>query len=246
MAQSPQIEPIYKPGGGSDIPPTGVAGEWPTAAAINSRIATSEKANNRTSPLRGLGMDFIELGRQYGINPGIVCAILQRESQLGCDGTILPAQCNNFSGITYGDGNAKCEPANGIHNRDWSRFSSPRKGLEGTFKLLNTSMYRATGGKLTDIMNLYSPAYENDWQAMFTTFAAVGSQLGIRINAETNIYTNAGTPGTDYGQDENITNAAGNWVIDGMKEGVFRFVLIGVGGIGLFVGVRGLVNTHAR
>lgn|SRR5690606_30139270 len=188
----------------SEIPPVGNPGKWPTAEGINRQISIAEKANGRQSPLHNMGADFIEFGNKYGINPGVVAAILQRESQMGADGSILPTQCDNFGGIT-GKGTAGyCTPASGIHNREWAKFANPRDGLEQTFKLLDSQLYRKTGGKLADIMQVYSPSYENNHDEIFLTFAAVGSNIGIEINRNTNIYKHGGTGSTPAGDTGNV------------------------------------------
>src|SRR5690606_15037274 len=89
--------PSCGPGGGGGA---AMAGE-PTVEAINARIEASEKNNGwapGTSPLGGKGQAFIDLGRQYGINPGVAVAILQRESQLGTAKNDVLVPQNNFGG----------------------------------------------------------------------------------------------------------------------------------------------------
>lgn len=156
-------------------------GNWPTAEKINSWIS---QAGNKRSPLRGMGDDFIAYGKQYGINPGIVVAIMQRESQMGADDSVLPNQIHNYAGITD-------TPGNGFYfiDRYWKVFKNPKDGLHGVFQLLDTDLYRDTGGRLEDIMKLYAPEWDsNEWGPMFNTFRIVGEHLGITINRDTNIY----------------------------------------------------------
>src|SRR5690606_8626392 len=120
----------------SEIPPVGNPGKWPTAEGINRQISIAEKANGRQSPLHNMGADFIEFGNKYGINPGAVATILQRESQMAADCSILPTQCYNFGSIT-GKGTAGyCSSASVIHKREWAKFANPFDGFEKTFKLL--------------------------------------------------------------------------------------------------------------
>lgn len=178
---------------GGPGPIVGTCPGWPTAAAIDSRIAMSEQTNGRTSPLHNMGNTFISLGRQYGINPGVVCAILQRESQLGADGSYLPTQLNNFGGVT-GDG--PCGTRFYL-DRNWAVYCSAAQGLEGVFQTLDGSLYRNTGGAFQNIMQIYSPPFENDWAAMWQIFTTVGSQLGISLGADTNIYAGADCVNTD-------------------------------------------------
>ncbi|MER3406566.1 MAG: hypothetical protein C4289_16540, partial [Chloroflexota bacterium] len=101
-------------------------GNWPTAEAIDARIALSEQQNGRRSPLHGTGAEFLRLGAKYGVNPGIVCAILQRESQLASDGSFLPTNANNFGGLT---GAGPCGSVFYI-DRNWAVFCDPAQGLD--------------------------------------------------------------------------------------------------------------------
>jgi hypothetical protein len=158
---------------------------WPTASAIDARIDMSNRANNRVSKLTGTGATFLELGKSFGINPGIITAILQRESQLGADGSHLPVDLNNFGGITQ-SGDAGTEF---FIDRNWAVFSSPMAGLRAEFALLDTPLYRNTGGKMEDILDLYSPESDgNPRGPIWETFHAVAKQLDIAIEPDINIY----------------------------------------------------------
>jgi hypothetical protein len=191
---------LKDPGGcGGDTQQPGAKENWPTAEAIDQRIALSNKVNGRTSKLTGMGAAFVALGRRYGINPGIVCAIAQRECQLGADGSYLPTELNNFGGNTAGDdgklpGNCGSEF---FKDRYWKAFCTPEDGLEGMFQVLDKPGYRKTGGRFEDIMMRYSPPGDgNPWPPedpnIFQTFAAVAKHLGISIGFDTMIYTVAG------------------------------------------------------
>lgn len=225
----------------TEIPPNGNPGKWPTADAIDNRIKMSGDANGRVSPLAGMGDVFIEYGHKYGINPGVVVAILQRESQLGSDGSVLPAQCNNFGGITQRGTAGYCEAASGIHGREWAKFRNARDGLEQTFILLNSSLYRSTGGRLEDVIEKYAPAYENDHDEIFMTFAAVGSNLGIVIDRNTNIYTNAGTGGGVSTGGGNLAGGISDSIGDMLEGFVFRGILIGIGVVFAYQGVKRVI-----
>lgn len=185
---------LVEAGGCADLRTTTVTRPgWPTAAAIDERIAMSNRANGRTSKLTGKGARFIELGKRYGINPAIVVAIAQRECQLGADGSHLSEHFNNFGGITAGPSGEYPGPCGAKHfgDRFWKVYCSPDEGLEGLFRLLDTPLYRNTGGRFEKIMSLYSPAFENPWDgpgSIWETFRAVGQQLRVSITRDTNVY----------------------------------------------------------
>jgi hypothetical protein len=203
-----------------------------TAEGIDNLIATANANNGRVSPITGMGDKFIQYGRQYGVNPAVVAAIMMRESQLGADGSVLPSY-NNFSGITA--------PANTpgsvwLIDRYWRTFSSPEEGIRGAFVLLNQPLYRSTGGRLEDVMMKYSPPSENDWAPMWNTFANVGLALGTEIGPSTNIYTAA--------MDANswVPGPGGSWSVNTMTQtsGVADVIPNVLGRVGGWLG-RGTV-----
>jgi len=164
---------------------SGTCSGWPSVDRINARIQASEQANNNISPLHGAGSAFIQYGQQYSINPGVVVAILQRESQLGSDGSTLPTTLNNFGGIT-GTGNCGSQF---ITDRDWAKFCTADDGLEAVFSTLDGPIYRGTGGALKDVMEIYSPASENNVADMWAIFGAVASDLAITLDPTTQVYS---------------------------------------------------------
>lgn len=162
---------------------------WPTAEKIDSWIAVAERSNQRQSPVHGMGETFVKLGEKYGVNPGVVVAIMQRESQMGADGSVLPSsRFYNFSGITDPGGTF-------FGDRKWRVFGSPTEGLAGTFELLTKEPYKSTDGSLGAIMEHYSPRFENDWGDMWNIFHAVAKHLGITLEENTNIYSRDGNTG---------------------------------------------------
>jgi len=190
--EEPRVFPASATATSSTTVAPAVAG-WPTAEAINHRIELSNQANGRTSPLTGKGETFVTLGRKYGINPGVVCAIMQNETQLAADGSFLATNFNNFAGNTAGpDGSVHGTCGSKFHgDRWWKVFCTAEDGLEGVFQNLNTELYRNTGGRWEDIMMIYAPPDENRWDEMWSNFAAVGEQLGVPIGKDTIVY---GTP----------------------------------------------------
>lgn len=185
---------LVKSGGCRDGPPDPVTREnWPTAETIDERIRLSNKVNGRTSKLTGKGSLFVSLGEEFGINPAIAVAIAQRECQMGADGSELPEAFYNFGGITAG-GNGEYPGPCGFRfhgDRYWKVFCSPEDGVRGLFQLLDTPLYRKTGGRFEEIMRLYSPPHENPWTGpgnIWEKFQAVGKQLQVAISRDTNIY----------------------------------------------------------
>lgn len=161
---------------------------WPSAAAINHRIAMSAAANNAPyTRLVGKGDTFLAYGKKYGINPGIAVAISQRECQLAADGSAL-LKFNNFGGITDPNGTVGTCGHEFFKDRYWAKYCTVDQGIEGIFKTLNKPIYRNAGNNLEAIMNLYSPPFENDWGRLWTIFAIVGNQLGITLNKQTQVF----------------------------------------------------------
>lgn len=162
---------------------------WPTAEAINARIARSAKANDRlTTKLSGKGTIFLRFGKRYGINPAVAVAIAQRECQLAADGSKLPTW-NNFGGITDPTGKRGTCGREYYIDRPWAKYCTVDEGIEAIFQVLNGALYRKTDGSFAAIMHLYSPQFENDWADMWKIFAAVGTHLGVRLDLNTPVYS---------------------------------------------------------
>ena len=186
--------PYSYPTSGTSV--NGTCTGWPSADAINSRIQKSEQTNNREGPLHSTGSYFIQYAQQYGINPGVVTAILQRESQLASDGSTLPMTFNNFGGVT---GSGTCGTGF-LVDRNWAKFCTPQDGLQAVFSTLNSSIYRDTGGKLADVMNIYSPPDENNVADMWAIFNAVASDLSITLEPDTQVFSTSTDCTTPAGQ----------------------------------------------
>lgn len=161
---------------------------WPTADSINARIALSAASNQRPAiALTDTGKLFLKYGRQYGINPGFVIAIMQKESQLGADGSFLP-RYHNFAGITDPYSlRSTCHPIT-YKDRQWACYHSVADGIEAVFKVLDAPIYRRTGGTIQAILDVYSPSYENNTAQMLRIIEIVGRQLNIQLKPHTQIY----------------------------------------------------------
>ncbi|CAA9525526.1 MAG: hypothetical protein AVDCRST_MAG73-467 [uncultured Thermomicrobiales bacterium] len=189
------VDPLlFFSGAGSGVTGGAIPGGWPSATAIDGRIAQSEAANGRSTALHGAGETFLALGSRYAVNPGFVAAMLQKESQLGTDGSALPTVAHNYGGITGSGACGKHWIDFAEHNdRYFAKYCSPQEGLEANFAIFTQPQYTRTDGTIAAILNVYSPGFENDTGAMLATIAAVGQQLGITLAPNTNIYTGATT-----------------------------------------------------
>lgn len=208
------MENGYELGTGSGGGETDMS-NWPTAEDINKLVERAESGTGNSSPLHGKGGAFIELGKKYGINPGIIAAILYRESQMGADGSVLPNQYNNFAGITDAGGSAPgpCGSTPVVVDRTWKNFCTPEEGLEGVFQILDLDIYRNTNGTMNEVMELYSPKFENDWNDMWSIFRTVASELKITIEGSTNIYSAFAA-----GESAGLLAVAGSTAIEAIYE----------------------------
>lgn len=178
---------------------------WPTAAAINMQIAKAAEVNpGKPNPLSGYGNKFVQWGHTYGINPGIIAAISQRECQLGCDGSRLPTEANNFGGHTTSRTGAGPCGSIAAADRLWKQYCNVDEGAEALFKWFDDPFYRNLGNRLVDVMQEYSPPFENPWtgytdsngqyvRSIWEIFARVGESLGISITKESIFYTDMTT-----------------------------------------------------
>lgn len=161
---------------------------WPSIDAINARIALSAQSNEKIMiPLSGKGNVFIKYGKKYGINPGFIVATLQKESQLGADGSFL-TRYNNFGGITdpYGI-RSTCSPVT-YKDRQWACFNTIDEGIEGAFRVINQPNYRNSSGTVEAITRIYSPPSENNVNGMLKIIEIVGRQMNINLKPSTFVY----------------------------------------------------------
>ena len=225
--------------------------QWPTAEAINRRIAKSEQANLGTSRLHGKGDVFLQKGTQYNINPGIVVAISQRECQLGAAPNDFLPPLNNFGGNTAGSVTVPGQCGKKfVRDREWKVFCTVDDGIGGIFQNINTSVYASAKGNLGAIMLIYAPPGDgNNHDDIFRTFAQVGEDLGISITRESNIYGSGGqavTPGGDGIIPDSLNpkavitdrmNDLISWITDYFTKIFPRIVLFGIGILILVIGL---------
>ena len=220
------------------------------AEAIDNRIRMSEAATGNRSKIAGKGRRIVELGRKHNVDPTAVVAIMQKECQLAADGSTLPEKYNNFGGLTSGGGQLPGTCGSSYFNdREWQVYCTPDDGLEGMFVFLNKPLYRRTGGRLEDIMKLYSPPFENEWGPMWETIAAVGSQLGRPLDKNTNIFNGLPPIGVPTWPDltpgnpvPGATDWLGDWLAGKVEDEVVGAVgpaalrvALGTAGLGLVV-----------
>lgn len=157
---------------------------WPTEDAVNARIRLSAQVNGKDyGDLTGMAPFIMQMGRRYGINPGVVVAIMQRESQLGMDGSMLPTR-HNYAGITAKPDRGDCEPF--FHNdRYWACCTTTKCGIEMLFKVLAEPRY--WGKNLGGVVETFAPSYENDHAEIWRIYGAVAQQLGITLNKKTRV-----------------------------------------------------------
>lgn len=162
---------------------------WPTVDALDARIALSARSNLRPAiALTGLGRVFLKYAHKYGINPGFVAAIMQKESQLGADGSFL-TRYHNYAGITDPYGIRSTCPPVSYKDRQWACFRTPEEGIHAVYRVLDQPNYRNTDGTVLGVTNVYSPSYENNTEQMLKIMEIVGRQLNIQLKPGTRIYT---------------------------------------------------------
>lgn len=120
------------------------------AAAIDNYI----KANSVSSPLAGMGTNFVNAGTQYGVNPAYVVAIAQKESSLG---VAIPAGTYNAWGRTAAAG----QPASGR----WYQYTSWAQAVDQQTSFMKTRYLDQGLVTIDQITPTYAPPTENDTAA---------------------------------------------------------------------------------
>ena len=123
------------------------------AAAIDSYI----KKKTPSSPLVGLGNDFVEAGSQYGINPAWLINIARKESTFG---THIPPGTFNSYGRTATDS----QPGVVLNGRRWYKYESFAKSAYGQSEYLKRVYIDKGLVTFETITAKYAPPGENDTQ----------------------------------------------------------------------------------
>jgi|GEM_PF-1296125 len=136
------------------------------AAAIDTYIQKGWPS----SPMIGKGAYMVEAAKRAGINPFLMAAQAQKESQFGSDPNSLPQYFNPFG--TTGSG-----PNNQRHNR-FTTYTSWEQAMDD-YAVNYIRRYIAVEGDrtLSDIINRYAPPSENDTNAYIQETTSRISQL---------------------------------------------------------------------
>jgi hypothetical protein len=122
-------------------------------ALLAQRISDYIKSVKPNSGLVNNGEDFVKYGQQYNVNPVLLVAVGQRETQFGTDGGIGNPPKHNFWGNRSGSG--------------WASYPDYAAAIEGYFNNLRTnSAYAKVWAKgdaatVDDIIYIASPPSEN-------------------------------------------------------------------------------------
>lgn len=122
-------------------------------AALSKAITDYIKSVRPQSGLVNNGDDFVKYGQQYNVNPVMLVAVAQRETQFGTDGGIGNPPKHNFWGNRAGSG--------------WASYPNYAASIEAYYKNLRTnSAYAKVWAKgdaatIDDIIYIASPPSEN-------------------------------------------------------------------------------------
>jgi len=115
-----------------------------------------------TSPYKGMGKDFVEAGKQYGIHPGFVAAISVHESSMctdrgsGCLCFPHSNSCFNSWGRKKSRDNPPC------CGNKWTQYPSWKDGIYKHTEFLRRDYYDQGYTTVETIINRYAPPSEND------------------------------------------------------------------------------------
>lgn len=113
-----------------------------------------------SSPAVGSGNDWVELGKQYGIDPMYGIAFFVMESTAGTAQGWAGWKPDGSS--THNIGNIICAGYPTCYGR-FRDYGSWREGIEDWFQLLSVEYIQGRGAHtLEQIIPIYAPAFEND------------------------------------------------------------------------------------
>lgn len=124
-----------------------------------------EILTERGSPLAGSGSRWIELGREYGINPAIVLAMFIKESSAGTAGASV--RCKNVGNIIA---TRKTSPYwDGTRSGRWRKYETWEQGLGDAFLLLYR--YKTVYGRETvpAVVKRWAPASDGNNVSKYIT-----------------------------------------------------------------------------
>lgn len=159
---------------------------WPTAEAIDIRIAAAEQRTGRGSKLDGAGPFFLQIGAALGVNPALVAALAYYQSHLGADGSQLAVMYNNFFALAGAGtcGEASLGDATGGPS-GYAAYCEPLDGLAAGFAWVDGVRAAETVGAVLAALGLA--------QAQ-ATIEAVGAAMGVNLAAGAGAFSEPGGP----------------------------------------------------
>jgi hypothetical protein len=173
--------------------------------ALAQRITDYIKSVKPNSGLVNNGQDFVKFGQQYNINPALLVAVAQKETQFGTDGGIGNPPQHNFWGNRSSRGG-------------WVSYPNYAAAIEGYFdNVRNGGPYKARvwskgdAATVDDIIYVSSPPTENDTKGYVEFVHSVMQKILTGLDVSSSAPT---TPvSSDCGQ---TTNAgAYGWELSG-------------------------------
>jgi hypothetical protein len=119
------------------------------------------------SPAAGTGRAWIELGKQYGIDPAYALAFFVHESTAGTNPGWAGLKPGGSS--THNVGNIICAGYSTCYGR-FRDYKTWDEGIEDWYKLIANEYVRGRGVQTVEqIIPIYAPAFENDVDAYVNT-----------------------------------------------------------------------------
>lgn len=140
-ASSECLTPLYPP----------VRDEGKLAKAIDKYIVDLVPS----SPFVGMGKDFVDAGKRYGLNPAWIVNIARKESSFG---TRIPPGSNN----AYGRTATTDQPHVIVNGRRWYKYGSFLASIDGQAEFLKRRYIDQGLVTIKDITNVYAPPSENN------------------------------------------------------------------------------------
>lgn len=157
------------------------------SAAMAKAIDTYIQKGWPNSPMNGTGAYMVEAAQRAGINPFLMAAQAQKESQFGSDPNSAPRYYNPFG--TTGMG-----PNNQRHNR-FTTYTSWEQAIDDYATNYIRRYIAVEGDKtLSDIISRYAPPSENDTNAYIKEVTGwMGQMYSLAGCTPSNKTINAGT-----------------------------------------------------
>ncbi len=160
--------------------PNGIGGQPSvTPTGIDAYLSTEY---NGASPLRGKGTAIYEAGRQNGVDPATLLAIMEHENAVGTASGVA-TNANNYGSLAFSDAQTAAwlgaDPTRTVAGSDGGRFlvfPTPEAGINALAKLLGQS-------------SVYKPL--TTWGALSNVFSSNGRGDSPTWGEETGMIANA-------------------------------------------------------